>query len=63
MIVFALMNQLFIKMFIIILSQYDIYGHSGETFAEVLVTTDKPPKNNRDRLNVLKVRLSTTEID
>ncbi|XP_025079335.1 von Willebrand factor A domain-containing protein 8-like isoform X2 [Pomacea canaliculata] len=34
--------------------KYDIYGHSGETSAEPIVKADKPPKNNKERLNVLK---------
>lgn len=34
--------------------KYDIYGHSGEEVAEPLVTVDKVPKNNKERLEVLK---------
>ncbi|XP_076454368.1 von Willebrand factor A domain-containing protein 8-like [Babylonia areolata] len=35
--------------------KYDIVGHSGETWADQIVSTDKSPKNNKERLNVLKM--------
>lgn len=35
--------------------QYDIVGHSGDGFDIELVRSDKMPKNNKQRLNVLKV--------
>ncbi|KAL8625507.1 hypothetical protein ACOMHN_014596 [Nucella lapillus] len=35
--------------------KYDIVGHSGETYAEDILRADKPPKNNKERLNVLKM--------
>ncbi|KAK7090090.1 von Willebrand factor A domain-containing protein 8-like [Littorina saxatilis] len=35
--------------------KYDIHAHSGETYADPMVKTDKPPKNNKERLNVLKM--------
>ncbi|KAK7499225.1 hypothetical protein BaRGS_00009485, partial [Batillaria attramentaria] len=35
--------------------KYDVYGHSGETYADEFVKADKPPKNNKERLNVLKM--------
>lgn len=38
--------------------QYDIYGHSGETYREEFVNVDKPPKNNNERLMVLKTILA-----
>uniref|UniRef100_A0A3B3RZN2 von Willebrand factor A domain-containing protein 8 n=1 Tax=Paramormyrops kingsleyae TaxID=1676925 RepID=A0A3B3RZN2_9TELE len=34
--------------------QYDIVGHSGDGFDIELVKSDKSPKNNKDRLKVLK---------
>ena len=37
--------------------QYDIVGHSGEGFKFDMVKQDKPPKNNKDRLDVIKVNL------
>lgn len=36
--------------------QYDIVGHSGDGYDIELVRTDKVPKNNKQRLKVLKVR-------
>ncbi|XP_071482388.1 von Willebrand factor A domain-containing protein 8-like [Diadema antillarum] len=33
---------------------YDIVGHSGETCDEVFVKSDKLPKNNNERLKILK---------
>lgn len=35
--------------------QYDIVGHSGEGYKFNIVDSSKPPKNNKDRLDVLKV--------
>ena len=35
--------------------QYDIIGHSGEGYKFDIVKSDKPPKNNKERLDVLKV--------
>lgn len=35
--------------------QYDIVGHSGDGFDIELVRCDKVPKNNKQRLKVLKV--------
>lgn len=35
--------------------QYDIYGHSGEGYKFDMVKSSKPPKNNKERLDVLKV--------
>lgn len=34
--------------------KYDVFGHSGETYADEFVRADKPPKNNKERLDVLK---------
>lgn len=36
-------------------TQYDIVGHSGDGYDIELVTADKIPKNNKQRLKVLKV--------
>lgn len=36
--------------------QYDIVGHSGDGHNIELVRADKVPKNNKDRLKVLKVQ-------
>ncbi|GFR87627.1 von Willebrand factor A domain-containing protein 8-like [Elysia marginata] len=41
--------------------KYDIYGHSGETYVEQFVHKDRPPKNNRERLNVLKLMLAHSQ--
>lgn len=35
--------------------QYDVVGHSGDGLDIELVRCDKVPKNNKQRLNVLKV--------
>ncbi|XP_071540350.1 von Willebrand factor A domain-containing protein 8 isoform X4 [Panulirus ornatus] len=35
--------------------KYDIYGHSGEESAFPLVKCDSVPRNNKDRLDVLKI--------
>lgn len=35
--------------------QYDIMGHSGDGYDIELVRADKIPKNNKERLKVLKV--------
>lgn len=35
--------------------QYDIVGHSGDGFNIALVGSDKVPKNNKQRLEILKV--------
>ncbi|GFO45308.1 von Willebrand factor a domain-containing protein 8-like [Plakobranchus ocellatus] len=41
--------------------KYDIYGHSGETYTEQFVHKDRPPKNNRERLNTLKLMLAHSQ--
>ncbi|XP_005100871.1 von Willebrand factor A domain-containing protein 8 [Aplysia californica] len=41
--------------------KYDVYGHSGETYMEEFVKMDKPPKNNRERLDVLKTMLAHSQ--
>ena len=38
--------------------QYEILGHSGEDFNLEFLKSEKPPKNNKDRLDVLLVRRS-----
>lgn len=35
---------------------YDIIGHSGETFDHVFVEPGKPPADNKQRLEIIKVR-------
>ena len=35
--------------------QYDIIGHSGESHNHIFLKQDKPPKNNKERLAILKV--------
>lgn len=40
--------------------QYDIIGHSGDGHDIELVRADKTPKNNKERLKVLKVHISVT---
>lgn len=35
--------------------KYDIIGHSGEEYNIKFVSRDDPPKNNKDRLDVLRV--------
>ena len=37
------------------LFQYDVIGHSGDDFDEPLVASDRIPKNDKERLHVLKV--------
>uniref|UniRef100_A0A3P8URE8 von Willebrand factor A domain containing 8 n=1 Tax=Cynoglossus semilaevis TaxID=244447 RepID=A0A3P8URE8_CYNSE len=37
--------------------QYDVIGHSGDGYDIDLVSADKVPKNNKERLKVLKVSL------
>ena len=37
-------------------SRYDIVGHSGEDYRVEFVHSDRPPKDNKQRLQVLKVR-------
>lgn len=37
--------------------QYDIVGHSGDGHNIELVRADKIPKNNKERLKVLKVQM------
>lgn len=37
--------------------QYDIVGHSGDGHNIELVRPDKIPKNNKERLKVLKVQI------
>lgn len=34
--------------------KYDILGHSGEDYKVELISFDKPPKNNKERLQVVK---------
>jgi len=34
---------------------YDIMGHSGETYDHVFVEPGKPPTNNKQRLDIIKV--------
>lgn len=34
---------------------YDIHGHSGEGYGIEFVDASKPPKDNKDRLDVIKV--------
>lgn len=49
---------MFCQIFSDILStQYDIVGHSGDGYDIELVTADKVPKNNKQRLKVLKVHI------
>lgn len=35
--------------------QYDILGHSGDSPSITFVSRDKPPKNNKERLDVIRV--------
>lgn len=35
--------------------QYDVYGHSGEGYTFSFVGADKPPKNNKERLDTILV--------
>lgn len=35
--------------------QYDIFGHSGDTHKIEFVSRKKPPKNNKERLDVIRV--------
>lgn len=35
--------------------QYDILGHSGEAQKITFVDKKKPPQNNKDRLDILRV--------
>lgn len=37
--------------------QYDIVGHSGDGYDIELVKADKAPKNNKQRLKVIKVQI------
>lgn len=37
--------------------QYDIVGHSGEDHHVQLTSFDKPPVNNKERLQVVKVTI------
>lgn len=37
--------------------QYDITGHSGDGFNIAVVQNDNVPKNNKQRLEILKVNL------
>ncbi|XP_059156251.1 von Willebrand factor A domain-containing protein 8-like [Physella acuta] len=41
--------------------KYDIYGHSGETYLEQLVKLDGAPKDNNERLIVLKNMLAHSQ--
>uniref|UniRef100_A0A915CPU8 VWFA domain-containing protein n=1 Tax=Ditylenchus dipsaci TaxID=166011 RepID=A0A915CPU8_9BILA len=41
--------------------KYDIVGHSGEAYALQFVTVDNPPKNEKDKLTVLKKMLAHTQ--
>lgn len=36
--------------------EYDIMGHSGEAHDLTFVKRKNPPKNNKERLDVLRVR-------
>ena len=36
-------------------ARYDIVGHSGEDYRVEFVHSDRPPKDNKQRLQVLKV--------
>lgn len=42
--------------------QYDIVGHSGDCYDIELVRADKVPKNNKERLKVLKVQIHDQSI-
>lgn len=42
---------------------YDIIGHSGETFDHVFVEPGKPPKDNKQRLDIIKVRVVYIQYD
>lgn len=35
--------------------QYDIFGHSGDTHKIEFVNRKRPPKNNKERLDVIRV--------
>lgn len=35
--------------------KYDIIGHSGEEYNIKFVSRNKPPKNNKDRLEIIRV--------
>ena len=41
--------------------RYDIVGHSGEDYGVDFVHSDRPPKDDKQRLQVLKVRSGTTQ--
>ena len=38
--------------------QYDIVGHSGEDYKVHLTSFEKPPKNNKERLQIAKVTIN-----
>lgn len=44
--------NVFVYVFVV---QYDIVGHSGDGFNIALVPSDKVPKDNKQRLEILKV--------
>ena len=35
-------------------AQYEIWGHSGDGYEIPLITSEKPPLNNKERLEVIK---------
>lgn len=37
--------------------KYDIIGHSGEAHNIVFVPRDNPPKNNKERLEIIRVSI------
>lgn len=37
--------------------QYDVIGHSGDTDKIQFIRKDKPPKNNKERLDILRVSI------
>lgn len=41
--------------------KYEIVGHSGEEVAVEFTTADKPPKNKKERLDVLKTMLAHSQ--
>lgn len=36
--------------------KYDIVGHSGDDHNVQFVLADRPPKNNKERLDIIRVR-------
>lgn len=41
--------------------KYDVVGHSGDEASAVFVDANSPPKNEKDRLNVLKFMLAHSQ--